>query len=151
MTGASEGSEQGTAALRHGIEFPFKLYGLHELHGRGHRLELLGRQKLDAVDYYQLQRTLDDGFQVQYFVNPDTWLIERERQLRALHVDIDPEPQWIETVFSDYRPVNGVQFPYQPECRCGSLQRALTGFSCAGSPAKRARGGRRHACATTPR
>lgn len=112
MVTDSEGSEQGTAALRHGVEFPFKLYGLHEMRGRGHRLELLGRQKVDATDYYQLQLTLDDGFQVQYFLNPDTWLIERERQLRALHVDIDPKPQWIETVYSDYRPVGGVQFPY---------------------------------------
>jgi hypothetical protein len=109
----SEGSEQGTAALRHGVEFPFKLYGLHEMRGRGHRLELLGRQRVDDTDYYKLQLTLDDGFQVQYFLNPNTWLIERERQLRALHVDIDPKPQWIEIVFSDYRPVGGVQFPYQ--------------------------------------
>jgi len=112
MVADSEGSEQGTAALRHGVEFPFKLYGLHEMRDRGHRLELLGRQRVDDTDYYRLQLTLDDGSQVQDFVNPDSWLIERERQLRALHVDIDPKPQWIETVYSDYRPVGGVQFPY---------------------------------------
>jgi hypothetical protein len=109
----SEGSAQGTAALRHGVEFPFKLYGLHEMRARSHRLELLGRRRVDDTDYYQLRLMLDDGFQVQYFVNPDSWLIERERQLRALHVDIDPKPQWIETVYGDYRPVGGVQFPYQ--------------------------------------
>jgi hypothetical protein len=108
----TDGSAQGNAALRHGIEFPFKLYGLHELQGRGHRLELLGRQKLDGIDYYQLRLTLDDGFQVQYFLNPDTWLIERSRESRALHVDIDPRPQWIETVFSDYRPAAGVLYPW---------------------------------------
>ena len=106
-------STQGSAALRHGVEFPFKLYGLHELQGRGHRLELLGRQKLDGIDYYRLRLTLDDGFQVQYFVNPDTWLIDRSRELRALHVDIEPKPQWIETLFSDYRTVAGVQFPWR--------------------------------------
>ncbi len=108
----TEGSAQGNAALRHGIEFPFKLYGLHELQGRGHRLELLGRLKLDGIDYYQLQLTLDDGFRVQYFLNPDTWLIERSRESRALHVDIDPKPQWIETVFTDYRPAAGVLYPW---------------------------------------
>ena len=106
-------SAQGAAALRHGIEFPFKLYGLHELQGRGHRLELLGRQMLDGIDYYHLQLTLDDGFQVQYFVNPDSWLIDRSRELRALHVDIDPKPQWIETLFGDYRATAGVQFPWR--------------------------------------
>lgn len=112
MSEAKESSDQGTAALRHGVEYPFKLYGLHELVGRGHRLALIGRRILDDVDYYHLRLTLDDGFQVEYFLNPDTWLIERERQMRALHVDIDPEPQWIETVYSDYRPVCGVQFPH---------------------------------------
>lgn len=112
MTKASDGSEQGTAALRHGVEFPFKLYGLHELRSRGHRLELLGSERLNGIDYYHLELTLDDGFQVQYYVNPDTWLIERERVLRALHVDVDPTPQGIETVFSDYRSVDGVRFPY---------------------------------------
>lgn len=106
-------SAQGAAALRHGVEFPFKLYGLHELQGRGHRLELLGRQKLDGIDYYRLRLTLDDGFQVLYFVNPDTWLIDRSRELRALHVDIDPKPQWIETLFSDYRSAAGVRFPWR--------------------------------------
>lgn len=108
----TDGSAQGNAALRHGIEFPFKLYGLHELQGRGHRLELLGRQQLDGIDYCQLQLTLDDGFQIQYFLNPDSWLIERSRELRALHVDIDPKPQWIETNFSDYRPAGGVLYPW---------------------------------------
>jgi hypothetical protein len=108
----TEGSAQGNAALRHGMEFPFKLYGLHELQRRGHRLDLLGMQMLDGIDYYQLQLTLDDGFQVQYFLNPESWLIERSREARALHVDIDPEPQWIETVFSDYRPTGGVLYPW---------------------------------------
>ena len=46
-------------------------------------------------------------------MNPESWLIERERQSRALHVDNDPKPQWIETVYSDYRPVAGVMYPFQ--------------------------------------
>ena len=121
-------SAQGNAALRHGIEFPFKLYGLHELQGRGHRLKLLGRQKFDGIDHYQLQLTLDDGFQVQYFLNPNTWLIERSRELRALHVDIDPKPQWIETVFSDYRPAAGVLYPWhQAERKLESREVLSTG------------------------
>lgn len=30
-----------------------------------------------------------------------------------MHVDIDPTPQWIETVYSDYRPVGGVLFSHK--------------------------------------
>ncbi|MEX1994378.1 MAG: hypothetical protein WD929_06930 [Steroidobacteraceae bacterium] len=111
--GVSEGSPQGSAALRHGIEFPFKLFGLHEMRARGHRLELQGREVVDGIDYHVLQLTLDDGFHVTYYVHPESWLIERERARRALHVDVDPTLEWIETVYSDYRPMGGVLYPYQ--------------------------------------
>lgn len=111
--GVSEGSPQGSVALRHGIEFPFKLFGLHEMTARGHRLELQGRETVDGIDYHVLRLTLDDGFPVTYYVHPDSWLIERERTRRALHVDVDPTPQWIETVYSDYRPVGGVLYPFK--------------------------------------
>src|ERR1700730_7082996 len=40
-----------TAALRHGVELPGNLFGLHEMRERGHRIELAGRQKIDGVDY----------------------------------------------------------------------------------------------------
>jgi hypothetical protein len=106
-------SAAGAAALRHGVEGPFKLFGLHEMAGRGHRLELRGRESVDGVSYYVVDVTLDDGYHSSYYVNPDTWLIDRERQYRALHVDVDPEPEWIETLFEDYRRVAGVMFPFQ--------------------------------------
>jgi hypothetical protein len=118
--GVSEGSPQGSAALRHGIEFPFKLFGLHEMASRGHRLELQAREVVDGIDYHVLRLTLDDGFQVTYYVHPESWLIERERTRRALHVDVDPTPEWIETVYSDYRPVGGVLYPFK------QMERQLT-------------------------
>jgi hypothetical protein len=118
--GVNEGSPQGSAALRHGIEFPFKLFGLHEMAARGHRLELQAREVVDGIDYHVLRLTLDDGFQVTYYVHPESWLIERERTRRALHVDVDPTPEWIETVYSDYRPVGGVLYPFK------QMERQLT-------------------------
>lgn len=112
-TGVSEGSEMGAAALRHGIEFPFKLFGLHEMRQRGHRLELAGRESIEGVDYYVLKLTLDDGFESRYYVHPGTWMIERDRQQRALHVDVDPTPEWIETIYGDFREVGGVLFAHR--------------------------------------
>ena len=117
--GVREGSAAGAAALRHGIEFPFKLFGLHEMQARGHRLELLGREAVDGTDYHVLRLTLDDGFEARYYLHPDTMLIERERTRRALHVDIDPTPEWIETFYDDYRPAAGVLFP------CRQVERRL--------------------------
>lgn len=48
--GVRVGSDAGAAALRHGIELPFKLFGLHEVRDRGHRLELVGREVVSGID-----------------------------------------------------------------------------------------------------
>jgi hypothetical protein len=111
--GVRDGSAAGAAALRHGIELPLKIFGLHEMRGRGHRLELAGSETLDGVAYHVLRLRLADGFEVSYYLNPETWLIERDRQRRAIHVDVDPAPEWIETRYEDYRPVDGVLFPWR--------------------------------------
>jgi hypothetical protein len=106
-------SPEGRAALRHGIELPIKLFGLHEMKARGHRLEAAGREAIGGIEYHVLRLRLDDGFETLYFLNPDSGLIERERQHRALHVDVDPTPVWIETELSDWRPVAGVLYPHR--------------------------------------
>jgi hypothetical protein len=111
--GVRDASAAGAAALRRGIEVPFKLFGLHEVRERGHRLELAGRETRGGVDYHVLRLTFDDGFESLYYLNPSTWLIDRDRQRRALHVDVDPTPVWIETSYEDYRPVGGVLFPHR--------------------------------------
>ena len=119
--GVREGTPQAAAALRHGIELPFKLFGLHEVRDRGHRLEFVGREEIAGVDYDVLRLTLDDGFETLYYLNAGTGLIDRDRQRRALHVDVDPTPEWIETTYEDYRPVAGVLFPHrQVERQLGS-------------------------------
>lgn len=111
--GVREGSAAGAAALRHGIELPFKLFGLDEMRDRGHRLEFVGREALDGTEYHVLRLTLDDGFESLYYLNPDSGLIDRDRQRRALHVDVDPTPEWIETSYEDYRRAGGVLYPHR--------------------------------------
>ena len=44
--GQKPATEKGTAALRHGVELPGKLFGLHELKGRGHRMKSIGREQI---------------------------------------------------------------------------------------------------------
>ena len=105
-------SPKATAALRHGVELPGKLFGLHELRQRGHRIDLTGREKVDGIDYFVLRLTLSDGYETSLYVDPKTWLITRRRDVRPLHVDIDPTPTTIETRFSDLRKIGGVVFPF---------------------------------------
>jgi hypothetical protein len=105
-------TEKATAALRHGVELPEKLFGLHELKARGHRMKSLGREQIDRVNYYVLQLILNDGYAVSLYVDPYSWLVTRRRDVRPLHVDVDPMPTTIEQVSSDFRDVNGVKFPF---------------------------------------
>ncbi len=110
--GEKDESAKGTAALRHGLELPGHLYGLHELRGRGHQIELVGRERVDGIDYYVLRLTLSDGYATSLYVDPQTWRITRRRDVRPLHVDVDPTPTTIEQRMSDFRQVAGVWFSF---------------------------------------
>jgi hypothetical protein len=103
---------EATAALRHGVELPGKLVGLHELRQRGHQVDLAGRERIDGIDYYALRITMNDGSTTTLYVDARNWLITRRRDVRPLHVDIDPTPTTIESRFSDFRKVGGVLFAF---------------------------------------
>ncbi len=104
-------TEKATAALRHGVELPGKLFGLHELKARGHKMKLNGREQIDGVNYYAIELILNDGYTVLLYVDPNSWLVTRRRDVRPLHVDVDPTPTTIEQVSSNFRDVSGVKFP----------------------------------------
>jgi hypothetical protein len=105
-------SPKAAAALRHGVELPGKLFGLHELAQGGHQIELIGRERVDGTDYYVLRLTLSDGYTTTLYVDPQSWLITRRRDVRPLHVDVDPTPTTIEQRSSDFREVAGVRFAF---------------------------------------
>ncbi|HEX8279900.1 MAG TPA: hypothetical protein VF551_00870 [Chthoniobacterales bacterium] len=113
--GEQEEGATPTAALRHGVELPGNLFGLHEVQQRGHRLVLSGREQIEDVDYYVLQMTFSDRDETKLYVDPSSWRITRRRDLRALHPDIDPTPTTIESRKSDWRQVSGVWFAFATE------------------------------------
>lgn len=105
-------TEKATAALRHGVELPGKLFGLHELRARGHKMKSIGRDQIDGVNYHVLQLILNDATAVSLYVDPNSWLVTRRRDVRPLHVDVDPTPTTIEQVSFDFHDVEGVKFPF---------------------------------------
>jgi hypothetical protein len=109
---AVDESETATSALRHGVELPDKLFGLHEVRQRGNKLELAGREMVDKINYYVLRLTFGDGVSTTLYLDPESWLITRRREVRALHPDIDPTPTTIETTMTDFRKVGGVLFAF---------------------------------------
>jgi len=73
---------------------------------------MIGREKVDEIDYYVLRLTMSDGYTTTLYVDPKSWLITRRRDVRPLHVDIDPTPTTIEQHSSDFREISGVQFAF---------------------------------------
>ena len=105
-------SPSATAALRHGVELPGHLFGLHELQARGHRLELGGREKVDGTNFYVLRVVLSDGYRTTLYVDPESWLVTRRRDVRPLHPDINPASTTIENEVSDFRRVGTLLYPF---------------------------------------
>jgi hypothetical protein len=110
---AKAASLEGAAALRHSGQLPTNILGLHEMASHGHRLDLAGREEIGGTLYYALALTLDDGFTTRYYLDPSSFLVTRSRVRKALHPDNDPTPTTIETVWSDFRRVSGVLFPFE--------------------------------------
>lgn len=99
-------SDAGRAALLHGIEF--NLFGLHRFAARGHTVTLEGRDRVDDVDYDVLQVTLQDGHQTWLYLDPHTGQIARQRDVSALHPDVNPDAHAAETVSEDFTTYCGV-------------------------------------------
>jgi hypothetical protein len=109
---ATASTALGAAALWHGTQFPGKLLGLHEMAEHGHRLEFVGEERHDGILYPVIRLTLRDGFTSYLYFNPETWLLERQRDERALHPDVDPRQKLLENRFTDYRQLQGMMRSY---------------------------------------
>jgi hypothetical protein len=117
-------SATATAALQHGVYLPGKVLGLHELRGKGIKVDAVGREVLGGTDYYLLRLSFSDGFATWLYLNPTTFLIERTRARRPLHPDLDPTVQWLETQYDDFRTVGGIVRAFrdrQVDVRAGAV------------------------------
>jgi hypothetical protein len=110
---ATDASAGGTAALWHGTQYPGQILALAELPVRGHRIDASGHERIDGVDYAVLKLTMSDGFETYRYVNLHTLRIERSRDVRAPHPDIDPKKTLLDTAWSDFRSVDGVLRPFR--------------------------------------
>lgn len=96
-------------ARRTGIQgIEFHLFGLHRFPERGHMLTLDAPQMIDGVRYHVIRVVMRDAYETFLFINPANWLIERRRDERAPHPDIDAKRKFVETRYSDFRSVQGV-------------------------------------------
>jgi len=90
-------SQQSTAALRHGIEFPGRFFTLMDLYRNGTTVTLEGQVLEGSGAQWRVRVTLADQFSRDYFIDDETALVVREHDRRAFHPAADPEAVLIET------------------------------------------------------
>lgn len=120
MTGdgtTTPASADGRAALWHGTQYPGQILDIAEFTAHGHRIRAAGSEVVDGATYDVLELTLSDGFTTSRYVDRATRRIVRGRDVRAPHPDIDARKLPVETVWSDFRMVDGVLRPFRAEQR----------------------------------
>ncbi len=102
-----QGIEDGKRSGLEGIQF--NLYGLHAFPALGNTLRLEGREKIAGVDYYVVRVDLKYGDPAFLYIDPQTWMIARRREIRAFHPDMDDTKRHLESQYSDFREVGGIR------------------------------------------
>jgi hypothetical protein len=81
---------------------------------KGTRIEPAGMEKVDNRDAYKLKLTMKERRAIHVWIDAQTFLeVKMEGQPRRLDGVYHP----VEVYFSDYRPVNGLQFPFVLETK----------------------------------
>ena len=95
------------AALRHTAYFDDPLVMSLE---PGWAIELTGSERIGDRDTWRLRVRYPDGFTSESFVDKENWLLVARRITAPVHAFAEPVTS--QAVFGDWRPVNGVLFPY---------------------------------------
>ena len=95
------------AAARHGTEIIDSLVDYRSL---GTRIELAGSDTFGGQPAYRLRVTFADGFEKDVFIDPVSFLIVGDRRSAPIHAF--GTAVLSENRIADYRPVNGVLFPF---------------------------------------
>jgi len=75
---------------------------------KGHKVELIGNETIDATDTYHLRITLKDGSVSDVYLDAGSFLEIKERR-KSIH----PGPERTrETIFGDYKQVQGMVLPF---------------------------------------
>ncbi len=92
---------------------------------RGIKIELLGKDDFEGTEVYKLKLTYKNGKVVYYYLDADTGI-----ELKAeSFVSRGGEERKVETVFSDYKKVNGIYFPFTMEMKSGDINSGTMSFT----------------------
>jgi len=101
-------------ALEHTVQWPGNLRPLFSAKERGHQLELIGKDSVEQQSYYKILMTLNDGFKRFYWINSETFFIERAQDHRELHAYQEDKKNLV-TKWSNWQKVGGYWFATREE------------------------------------
>jgi outer membrane lipoprotein-sorting protein len=78
---------------------------------KGHRLEYLGTEDVDGTPAHKLRVRLAWGDEVTYWIDPDSWMVIRDRQKQTVR----GAEQIVDTDYGEYEKVGGVYVPMTEE------------------------------------
>lgn len=98
----------GVVLARHIAEFESPLI---DAAGKGHKVELLGKDEVDGQPALKLKVTRKDGFEETWYLDPSTHL-----ELARFDTTLDlPEAKERWTYYSDFRTVEGLVIPHRQD------------------------------------
>lgn len=87
----------------------------------GSRVEMVGMTEVAGFDVYELKVTLQDGYELTYFLDANSFL---ERKI-ATQREIDGELVQHETTLSDYRKIDGITVAFRAVNRVGGTSESV--------------------------
>jgi len=79
--------------------------------GKGHQIELLGKEKIEGTDAFKLKVTLKNGDVQTIYIDSESFLEIKEETKRTVR----GSEQVFESAIGDYKEVNGIMFPFAEE------------------------------------
>lgn len=78
---------------------------------KGHKVELLGKEKVEGTDAYKLKITLKNGDVQTEYIDADSFLVIKEETTRTVR----GTERSFEAAIGDYKEVDGIVFPFAIE------------------------------------
>ena len=112
--------EMKKASLQADIDGPLVDYV-----AKGTQVEVVGMEKVEGRDNYNLKLTLNSGDSMHVWIDAKTFL---ETKMEGQPRTLDGTPHPVEVYYRDYRDVNGLQIPFLLETKVLPVQKTATGL-----------------------
>lgn len=93
------------------LEDQADIWPLLNYKAKGNQVELLGKDKIEGTDAYKLKLTRKNGDVSTVFLDADNYMEIKDQEKRMIR----GTEHEIETSLGDYRPVDGIMFPFAIE------------------------------------